>query len=142
MQLAHLLQQVWKFWGLTARFYTRSICICPENSREIDFLVAAPNLQYQRNSSSICKLAIMNNTPETARLQAKKKQLKVLMAIMLIFMVAGPLLGPKLFAQEFSQLTGAGLYVFYIGTPTIFGALFLFDLFLYRRTDKKIREEK
>ena len=65
--------------------------------------------------------------------QAKRKQLKFLMALMLIFMVAGPLLGPKIFPAEFSQLKGVGLNVFYIGTPTIFGALFLFYLFLYHR---------
>jgi hypothetical protein len=41
--------------------------------------------------------------------------------MMLVIMVAGPLLGPKIFAEEFSQLKGVGLYVFYVGTPTIFG---------------------
>ncbi len=62
------------------------------------------------------------------------------MAIMLIFMVAGPLLDPKIFAEDFSRLRGVGLYVFYIGTPAIFGALFLFYLLLYRRNEKKLRE--
>jgi hypothetical protein len=82
----------------------------------------------------------MNDTPATTRLQAKKKQLKILIAIMLVFMVAGPLLGPKIFAEDFSRLRGVGLFFFYIGTPTIFGALFLFYLLLYRRNEKKLRE--
>ncbi len=85
---------------------------------------------------------VMTDTPEKIRLQAKKKQLKLLMAMMLVFMVLGPLLGPKIFAEDFSQLRGTGLYVFYIGTPTVFGALFLVYLILYRRIEKKIRGEQ
>jgi hypothetical protein len=81
----------------------------------------------------------MNDIPEKTRLQAKKKQLKLLMIMMLAFMVAGPLLGPKLFAEEFSHLKGAGLPFFYIGTPTVFALLFLFDLLMYRRVERKLR---
>jgi hypothetical protein len=81
----------------------------------------------------------MNDTPEKIRLHAKKKQLKLLMILMLAFMVAGPLLGPKLFVEEFSQLKGAGLYFFYISTPTVFALLFLFDLLMYRRVERKLR---
>lgn len=84
----------------------------------------------------------MIDSPETSLLLAKKKQLKVLMTVMLISMVAGPLLGPKIFAEEFSQLRGVGLHVFYIGTSAIFGVLFLFYLFLCRRTERKIREKE
>ena len=86
--------------------------------------------------------AFMNDTSEQARLQAKKKQLKLLMIMMLVFVVAGPLLGPKIFAKEFSGLSGAGLYLFYIATPTAFAGLFLCYLFMYRRVEKRIRGEK
>jgi ABC-type transport system involved in cytochrome c biogenesis permease subunit len=75
----------------------------------------------------------MSNSAEELTRQAKRKQLKFLMAMMLIFMVAGPLIGPKIFAEEFTQLRAVGRYVFYISTPAIFGAMFLFYLFLYRR---------
>ena len=84
----------------------------------------------------------MSDTPEQARLQAKKKQLKLLMIAMLVFVVAGPLLGPKIFAKELSGLSGAGLYFFYIATPTAFAGLFFFYLFMYRRVEKRIRGEK
>jgi len=84
----------------------------------------------------------MSDTPEQAKLQAKKKQLKLLMVIMLVFVVAGPLLGPKIFAKEFSGLSGTGLYFFYIATPTVFAGLFFFYLFMYRRVAKRIRGEK
>ena len=72
----------------------------------------------------------MNDTSEQARLQAKKKQLKLLMIMMLVFVVAGPLLGPKIFAKEFAGLSGAGLYFFYIATPTVFAGLFFLYLFV------------
>jgi len=83
-------------------------------------------------------LGDMNDITEKTRLLAKKKQLKLLMAMMLAFMVLSPLLGPKIFAEDFSKLKGAGLYIFYIGSPTIFGALFAFYLILYRRTERKM----
>jgi hypothetical protein len=81
----------------------------------------------------------LTDSPEKNRLQAKGKQLKLLMAFMLTFMVLGPLLGPTVFADEFSQLHGVGLYIFYVGTPVIFGAMFLFYLILHRRIEKKLR---
>jgi hypothetical protein len=68
----------------------------------------------------------MTDSPEKIRLQAKGKQLKLLMVFMMAFMVLGPLLGPVMFADEFSQLHGMGLYIFYIGTPVMFGIFFLF----------------
>jgi hypothetical protein len=84
----------------------------------------------------------MNDTLERLRLEAKKKQLKLMMVIMLFFIVAGPLLGPKIFAEEFSHLNDAGRLFFYISTPTAFAALLLFDLCLYRRVARKLRGEK
>jgi len=51
--------------------------------------------------------------------------------MMLIFMATGPMLGPRIMPDLFSQLQGVGLLVFYIGNPVKFGALFLFYLFLY-----------
>jgi len=81
----------------------------------------------------------MTNIPDKAQLEAKKKQLKLLMVIMLAFMVLAPLLGPKIFAEDFAHLRGVGLYVFYIGTPVAFGAAFLFYLVLSRRIEKKIK---
>jgi polyferredoxin len=83
----------------------------------------------------------VNNSAEEHRRQARRKQLKLLMALMLIFMVAGPLLGPKIFPAEFSQLKGVGLKIFYIGTPTIFGVIFLFYLFLYCRMGETAGKE-
>ena len=86
----------------------------------------------------------MIDPSEQTTLHAKKKQLKLLMIMMLVFMfmVSPPLLGPRIFAKEFSDLKGAGLQFFYIATPAVFGALFLFDLFLYRRVEKKLRGGK
>jgi hypothetical protein len=83
----------------------------------------------------------MSDSTQVARLQAKKKQLRLLMGVMLAFMVLNPLIAPKLFSDEFAQLRGVGLYVFYIGSTAIFGALFLFYLVLYRRTEKKIKDQ-
>jgi putative solute:sodium symporter small subunit len=82
----------------------------------------------------------MNGNLDINRLLAKKKQLKMLMAMMLVFTVIGPLVGPKLFADEFSHLNGDGLRFFYIATPTAFVLLFFFYLAMYRRADRKLKE--
>ena len=81
----------------------------------------------------------MNKESDQRQLQAKRSQLKLMMFMMLLFMVLSPLLAPKLFADEFAKLKGIGLYIFYIGTPTVFGMLFLMYLVEYRRVARKIR---
>jgi hypothetical protein len=81
----------------------------------------------------------MIDPAQKTKLQAKSKQPKVLMALMLVFMVAGPLLAPRFFAGDFARLKGVGLKIFYIGTPAFFGALFLFYFILLRRAENKLR---
>lgn len=81
-------------------------------------------------------------TPEQARLAAKTKQLKLLMFMMLAFIVAGPLLAPIMFANEFSKLGRTGRTFFYLSTPIVFGALFLFYWLLYRRIEKQRRGDE
>jgi len=76
------------------------------------------------------------------RLLAKKKQLKLLMIMMLVFMAAAPLLGPIIWADEFRQMTDTGRKFFYIATPAMFGFIFVFYLVLYRRNERKIREHR
>lgn len=80
----------------------------------------------------------MNISNDTSRLLAKRKQLRLLMVMMLIFMCLSPLLGPKIFAEDFSKMKGVGLYVFYIGSPAIFLTMFVFNLILYRRNERTI----
>jgi len=82
----------------------------------------------------------MNDASDRARLQGRRKQLKLLMVMMLIFMVLSPTLGAKMLAKG-SELRGAGRYIFYIGSPTVFFALFVMYLIQLRRVDKEIREE-
>ena len=84
----------------------------------------------------------MSNSSDQVSFEAKKKQLKLLMGMMLVFMVAAPLLAPVIFADEFSHLRGAGLYFFYIATPVVFGGLFVFNLIVYRRFVRKAKDEK
>jgi len=76
------------------------------------------------------------------RLLAKKKQLKLLMLMMLIFMVAAPLLGPIIYADEFRQMNDTGRKFYYVASPTLFGFIFVFYLVLYCRIERKIRDEK
>ena len=84
----------------------------------------------------------MNDIPEMTRLLAKKKQLKLLMIIMLVFMAAAPLLGPIIFVDEFRHMNDTGRKFYYVATPTVFGFIFVFYLVLYRRIERKIRERK
>lgn len=86
--------------------------------------------------------AVVNDTSDKARLEAKEKQLKMLMTMMLIFMVAGPLLGPKIFTEEFNKLGSSGRQFFFIATPTVFGLIFIFYLFSYRRIQRRIKENQ
>src|ERR1700720_1297208 len=75
------------------------------------------------------------------RLVAKQKRFKLLMMMMLVFLVAGPLLGPVIFAEDFSHLSRQGRSFFYIGTPAIFGALFSYNFVLYWRVTRRIQRE-
>lgn len=81
----------------------------------------------------------MSEDTERVGLQARKKQLKLLMILMLVFMVAGPLLAPKLFAEQFSQLGSVGRYVLYTSAPAFFAFLFVIYYSMYRRVDRKLK---
>jgi len=79
----------------------------------------------------------MNDTNEKVLLLAKKRQFKRMTAIMFVFMLAGPLLGPKIFSEDFSHLTSGARLIFYAGTAGVFGALFVLCLIRYRRIAKR-----
>jgi hypothetical protein len=84
----------------------------------------------------------MSDRIDPKTFEARKTRLKFLMAMMLVFMVAAPLLAPVIYRDEFSRLKGPGLYFFYIATPTVFGALFLQNLIFYRRWVRKNRDTR
>ena len=60
-------------------------------------------LSLTNNVSSDSEKSAMNDRSEGARLEAKRKPLKFLMLIMVVFMVAGPRLGLKFLAEEFTH---------------------------------------
>jgi hypothetical protein len=72
--------------------------------------------------------------------EARKTRLKLLMAMMLVFMVAAPVLGPIIYRDEFSRLEGPGLYFFYISTPAVFAGLFVQNLIFYKRWVRKNKD--
>jgi uncharacterized membrane protein YhaH (DUF805 family) len=73
--------------------------------------------------------------------ESRKRRLQFLMALMLVFMVAAPLLAPIIYADEFSHFKGPGLYFFYIATPVVFGGLFVRNLFFYRQFVKRFKDQ-
>jgi hypothetical protein len=85
-------------------------------------------------------LADMSDRIDPKIFEVRKRHLKLLMAMMLLFMIAAPLLAPVIWPDEFSRLKGPGLYFFYIGTPTVFGGLFVQNLILYRRWVRKNKD--
>jgi hypothetical protein len=82
----------------------------------------------------------MSDPPDRQSFELRKKHLRFLMGVMLVFMIAAPLLAPLIYADEFSHLKGRGLDFFYIATPTVFGGLFVQNLVFYRRFVKKFKD--
>jgi len=70
-------------------------------------------------------------------LQVRRRGLKLLLLAMFVFTVASPLVGPKLFPDEFARMTTRGKLVFFIGTPSTFALLFILNLIRYRRLGKR-----
>jgi hypothetical protein len=84
----------------------------------------------------------MNDPSKLARLIAKKNQLQIMMAILLVFAIFGPWIGSKMFAERFARLHGVGLKVYSIGTHVAFTGVFCMYLAQHRRVSKRISLER
>lgn len=81
----------------------------------------------------------MTDAEAKAKLTALRKRFKLLMALMVFFMMAAPLLGPILYADEFSHMSPISRTLFRVISPIIFGLLFLFYRWMYLRAGQALQ---